>query len=97
MTKASAVSRPILYATLAFLTGCSADGARYRTDESAPAVGSQLFTLLPAAYTGVHFENRLEETAELNVFTYRNFYNGGGVALGDLTGDGMPPLGQPRN
>lgn len=92
MTKASAVSRPILYATLAFLTGCSADGARYRTDESAPAVGSQLFTLLPAAYTGVHFENRLEETAELNVFTYRNFYNGGGVALGDLTGDGLPEL-----
>jgi hypothetical protein len=40
----------------------------------------------------VRFENRIEETRELNVFTYRNFYNGGGVAIGDLTGDGRPEL-----
>ena len=29
---------------------------------------------------------------ELNVFTYRNYYNGGGVAIGDLTGDGLPEI-----
>jgi len=29
---------------------------------------------------------------DLNVFTYRNYYNGGGVALGDLTGDGLPEI-----
>lgn len=34
----------------------------------------------------------MTDTPELNVFTYRNFYNGGGVALGDLTGDGLPEL-----
>ena len=28
----------------------------------------------------------------MNVFTYRNFYNGGGVAIGDLTGDGLPEI-----
>ena len=28
----------------------------------------------------------------MNVFTYRNFYNGGGVAIGDLTGDGLPEV-----
>jgi hypothetical protein len=28
----------------------------------------------------------------MNVFTYRNFYNGGGVAAGDLNGDGMPEV-----
>jgi hypothetical protein len=28
----------------------------------------------------------------MNVFTYRNFYNGGGVAIGDLTGDTLPEL-----
>jgi enediyne biosynthesis protein E4 len=42
--------------------------------------------------TGVHFQNTLVETAELNVFTYRNYYNGGGVAIGDLTGDGLPEV-----
>jgi hypothetical protein len=40
----------------------------------------------------VRFANRVAETAELNVFSYRNFYNGGGVALGDLTGDGLPEI-----
>jgi hypothetical protein len=28
----------------------------------------------------------------VNVFTYRNHYNGGGVAIGDLTGDGLPEI-----
>src|ERR1700738_3126219 len=46
----------------------------------APPVDGHLFTLMPSSYTGVRFENRLQETHELNVFTYRNFYNGGGVA-----------------
>ena len=59
---------------------------------TAPLAGGHLFTLLPASYTGVQFANNLQDTRELNVFTYRNFYNGGGVALGDLTGDGLPEL-----
>ncbi|HEY1101423.1 MAG TPA: CRTAC1 family protein, partial [Myxococcota bacterium] len=40
----------------------------------------------------MRFENRLADTPDLNVFTYRNFYNGGGVAIGDLTGDSLPEL-----
>ena len=59
---------------------------------TAPAVDGRLFTLMPAAYTGVTFENRLTDTRDFNVFTYRNFYNGGGVAIGDLTGDGLPEI-----
>ena len=69
------------------LAGCGAD----RKARGQPVDG-HLFTLLPASATGVHFANRLRDTRELNVFTYRNFYNGGGVALGDLTGDGLPEL-----
>src|SRR5687768_2764780 len=57
-----------------------------------PNPGAQLFTLLPSSATGVRFENRLNETNEQNVFTYRNYYNGGGVAIGDLTGDGLPEI-----
>jgi hypothetical protein len=59
---------------------------------AAPAVRSELFTQLPSSVTGVRFENRLTDTPELNVFTYRNYYNGGGVGLGDLNGDGLPEI-----
>ena len=55
-------------------------------------MGETLFTLLPSSYTGVRFENHLTDTRDLNVFTYRNYYNGGGVAIGDLTGDGLPDI-----
>src|SRR5216117_1156034 len=69
------------------LTCCSAAG-----DRASPPVDGHLFTRLPSTYTGVRFENRLTDTRDLNVFTYRNYYNGGGVALGDLTGDGLPEI-----
>ena len=39
--------------------------------------------------SGLIFENNLEYTENLNPYTYRNFYNGGGVALGDINNDGL--------
>ena len=39
--------------------------------------------------SGLVFENNLEYTENLNPYTYRNFYNGGGVALGDVNNDGL--------
>ncbi|HSR38333.1 MAG TPA: VCBS repeat-containing protein, partial [Phnomibacter sp.] len=40
----------------------------------------------------IHFVNTLSETDTFNVFKYRNFYNGGGVATGDLNNDGLPEI-----
>jgi hypothetical protein len=40
----------------------------------------------------IEFENRITETSDFNVFRYRNFYNGGGVATGDLNNDGLPEV-----
>ena len=39
--------------------------------------------------TGISFSNEVKDTKELNIFTYRNFYNGGGVAIGDINNDGL--------
>jgi enediyne biosynthesis protein E4 len=39
--------------------------------------------------SGVDFTNNLAFTSELNPYTYRNFYNGSGVAIGDINNDGL--------
>src|SRR5256886_7653789 len=72
---------------LYLVAGCSA-----AADPTLPPADGPLFTRLPSSYSGVRFENRLSDTRELNVFTYRNYYNGGGTAIGDLTGDGLPEI-----
>src|SRR3712207_2888680 len=86
---------------LSLLSGlCLLGSACSRSDTSAaevvmagaPDPKGRLFTRLPSSYTGVRFANRLKESRELNVFTYRNFYNGGGGAVGDPTGGGAPEL-----
>jgi len=51
-----------------------------------------LFEELPADQTGIDFVNRSLEKKEFNIFNYRNFYNGGGVAIGDVNNDGLSDL-----
>jgi len=57
-----------------------------------PTAGDTLFSLLDANTTGIDFENVVEDGKEFNVLTYRNFYNGGGVAIGDIDNDGLSDL-----
>ena len=51
-----------------------------------------LFQLMPSAQTGITFNNKVKDDGEYNDFNYRNFYNGGGVAIGDLNNDGKPDI-----
>ena len=51
-----------------------------------------LFTLLSASQTGVDFINKVENQKDFNIFKYRNFYNGGGVAIGDINNDGLADI-----
>ncbi len=48
-----------------------------------------LFQLLSEEETGINFRNDLSYTEQVNPYTFRNFYNGAGVALGDINGDGL--------
>src|SRR3954466_11900631 len=50
---------------------------------------ARLFETLPQDSTSINFINKLAYDDQFNVFTYRNFYNGGGVALGDINNDGL--------
>lgn len=54
--------------------------------------GNPLFTLLPADSTHVLFTNTLTEGLNTNVLMYEYFYNGGGVATGDVNGDGLADI-----
>lgn len=84
----------LVFSGLCLVAGCSgADVSGKEVSKGeAHTADSLLFTSLPASHTGVRFENRLTDTRDLNIFTYRNYYNGGGVAIGDLNGDGRPDL-----
>lgn len=48
-----------------------------------------LFSKVSSEETGVDFTNELEYDANFNVYTYRNYYNGGGVSIGDINNDGL--------
>jgi len=50
------------------------------------------FKLLPPSETGVYFSNELEHSPDFNIRNYLYFYNGGGVAAGDLNNNGLPDL-----
>src|SRR5436853_7872987 len=49
-----------------------------------------VFTL--EEHTGIDFNNKVEDGKLENSFYFRNFYNGGGVAIGDINNDGYPDV-----
>ena len=53
---------------------------------------SPLFTVLPPAQTNIHFSNVLVDTDSLNILDYLYYYNGAGVAIGDINNDGLPDI-----
>jgi hypothetical protein len=61
--------------------------------QSGSKSGDHLFTLMPASVTHADFINQLDfdkqANNKFNIYKYRNFYNGGGVALGDINNDGL--------
>lgn len=54
-----------------------------------PNAGTPLLTPVAADRSGITFNNTITESPELNYFTYVYAYNGGGVAVGDIDGDGL--------
>ncbi len=51
-----------------------------------------LFSLMDPEKTNVNFSNILTDTEEFNIVEYLNYYNGGGVAVGDINNDGLVDL-----
>ncbi len=72
--------RIVVLVHFVFYLGCS---------KEEEIVQDKLFTSVPFKESGVKFANNLSFDEKFNIYTYRNFYNGGGVALGDVNNDGL--------
>lgn len=72
-----------------FFSNCSS------RDKSLPGTGgTPLFQLLDAKTTGIDFINKLNDDplTDWNVLSYQHFYNGAGVAVGDINNDGLSDI-----
>jgi hypothetical protein len=76
------------------IAGCNSQSVNKNESygEQKVSVGPPLFQLLPADSTQIDFINRVTEGPNTNVLLYEYFYNGGGVAVGDLNGDGLQDI-----
>ncbi len=51
-----------------------------------------VFTSLSPSSTGIHFENKPLKKTAFGLLYYLYYYNGGGVAIGDVNNDGLPDI-----
>lgn len=73
-----------IFAVLFFLASCS---QQQEIQQQQP-----LFEKIHPDSSGIDFLNKLNFNQEFNIYTYRNFYNGGGVGLGDINNDGLTDI-----
>ena len=74
------------YAILILIAACQ---SRSNQDKQTPP---PVFILLDSTQTGVNFINQLDERKDFNIFFFDYFYNGAGVAVGDVNNDGLPDI-----
>jgi hypothetical protein len=71
-----------LFISVLFLTSCQSETSKTDT----------VFTELSPEKTNVTFANNITENDKNNIIQYLYYYNGGGVAAGDVNNDGLPDL-----
>ncbi|WGK66266.1 VCBS repeat-containing protein [Croceiramulus getboli] len=72
------IKKSALFLSVLLLLSCTKEGSVFKT--------------LPAKKAGVSFQNSLQADEDMNILDYLYFYNGGGLAVGDINQDGLPDL-----
>lgn len=84
------LAKILLVALLPLLLSCGSETSpTFQENDAAPV---SLFSLISNDESGVDFANHITETKTFNYLRYSYMYNGGGVAAGDINGDGLPDL-----
>ena len=80
--------------TTVFCALCIVLSSCKKDENTTSAINSTetLFERIPSEKTGIDFVNKVENQKNFNIFKYRNFYNGGGVAIGDINNDGLQDI-----
>ncbi|WP_225899032.1 VCBS repeat-containing protein [Flavobacterium erciyesense] len=81
------MSKPIMLKRL--VASCILAVAFLNCSDKKQGEEGSLFTKMNSSETGISFFNEVKNGADMNIFKYRNFYNGGGVAIGDINNDGL--------
>ena len=76
------------YLIIVVFLGCSDEVKKQEEIEKAKIY----FRSIPADSSGIDFSNDLLYSNELNIIEYLYYYNGGGVAIGDINNDGLEDI-----
>ena len=78
------IKRFVLFSLI--IIGCSKEQTKNQPAEK------MLFNDVDNTISGLNFSNDLNEKGTLNIIEYLYYYNGGGVALGDINNDGLDDI-----
>ena len=81
--------KPLFFIILTSGFLCQSCQSPFNKDEDSL---NPLFTLLSSDSTNIGFNNILTEGLNTNILMYEYFYNGGGVAVADVNGDGLEDI-----
>lgn len=77
-------------AVVLLLASCQSEVGTLSNEISSPDI--RLFEEVPQAASGLTFENKIVENNRINILNYLYYYNGSGVAIGDINNDGLPDI-----
>ncbi len=72
------------------ILSCSKEKNNQSVDENNEEEAA--FNNVESSISGIDFSNDLQENSKLNIIEYLYYYNGGGVALGDINNDGLDDI-----